>query len=118
MNHSPVHCQIVIIMITGSAVLASASHGWARLSSPTARRMSLTIPSSAKNSRKTGAMVAGASTVGMKMITLCSVASLTRECMIAASVKPRNVWTTNVTTQNTAVCRSEAQNTGSASMSV
>jgi len=63
----------------------------------------LTIPSSAKKSRKTGAIVAGARTVGMKMITLCNVANLTRECMIAASVKPRAVCTTKVTTQKSAV---------------
>ena len=80
--------------------------------------MSLIIPSGAKNRRKTGAIVAGASTVGMKMMTLCSVGNFTPECRIAAKVKPRTVWPTKVPTQNTAVCRNAAQKTGSAHMSV
>ena len=91
MNHRPVHCQIVMSMSARSTKSASASHGLARLSSSTPRRMSLIIPSSAKYSRKTGAIVAGASTVGMKMMTLCNVGNLTPECRIAAKVKPRTV---------------------------
>ena len=57
--------------------------------------------------------MAGASTTGVKMMTLYRPASLTRECSSAANVKPIAVCTTKVTTKNKIVCRIVSQNTGS-----
>ncbi len=47
-----------------------ASQGWVMAPSPKNSRIWLNCPSAEKKSRKTGAMIAGASTTGRKSITL------------------------------------------------
>ena len=102
---TPVNSHTVMAMMTGSAVLDWASHGWASVPSPMSCRTLLNCPLAAKISRNTGAITAGASTTGVKMMTLYRPASLTRECSSAANVKPSAVCTQNVMTKNTTVCR-------------
>ncbi len=76
-------------------------------------RMALNWPFAEKICRKIGAIVAGASTTGMKMITLYRLGSLTLECSNAAKVKPSAVCTVNVTIKKMTVCLIVSQNTGS-----
>ena len=59
----------------------------------------MNCPVAEKTCRKIGAIVAGAITTGMKMITLYRFGSLTLECSSAAKVKPSAVCTVNVTTK-------------------
>ena len=93
MKVTPVHSQMVMAMMTGSAVLDCASQGWAREPSPMSCRTVLNWPVAREICRKIGAIVAGASTTGMKMITLYRFGSLTLECSSAANVKPIAVCT-------------------------
>ncbi len=110
---TPVNSHTVMAMMTGSAVLDWASHGWASEPRPTCCRTVLNCPLAEKISRNTGAITAGASTTGVKMMTLYRPASRTRECSRAANVKPSAVCTTKVTTKNKIVCRIASQKTGS-----
>src|SRR5260370_24141444 len=113
MKVTPVHSQTVIAMMTGSAVLDWASQGCASEPSPMSDKTVLNWPVAEKICRKIGAIVAGASTTGTKMITLYRFGSLTFECSRAANVKPTVVCTVNVTTKQLTVCRIVSQTTGS-----
>lgn len=114
----PVKFQTVMNMITGRAVPDCASQGWASAPRPTWCRKLLSCPSAANICRKTGAIVAGAITTGVKTMTLYSPASLILECRSAAKRKPRNVCTAKVTTKNRPVCQIAFQNTGSCMIAV
>src|ERR1700753_2313376 len=99
MNVIPVNSQIVMAMITNSAVLAWASHGWASVARPRNRSTEYGWALGEKICRKIGAIVAGAITTGIKMTTLYRLGSRTRECSSAANTNPSSVCKQNVITK-------------------